>query len=402
MTDRLNVVDDIFLRTHRGFGLPIVLQGIWRSTDRVDHVDFAAVHANLALGRLGRRIAVPRIPGARRRWTPSSDTLPLTFAPQPLPEAAVLDWADAQGDVDLDPEFGPGWRMSVAHIDTGGTVMSVVCSHALADAAGLISAAGAAFEGSAPRPDTSRTTSDLVDAFLLATRVSTASIRAVVGLVFDRAARRELDEFARSSRTVRTHEVQCSTAVFDLDAKLSNSEFISLVAQIAAELGEADPITVNIPFRSKVEGANRIGMATVEVSRDDAVADIKAATTQSFGRPAGAPGGFPAEAVQLLSEKKAAALTASPGTARVLCSNIGPIPGALESLAAHRTTALATRAIHPNSGGRRTATALSAYISTMGTTSTLSLVGTEKSYEPILTDRAIAVLARRGLGYKSW
>ncbi|AYJ48679.1 hypothetical protein [Rhodococcus sp. P1Y] len=402
MIDRLSVVDDIFLRTHRGYGLPIILQGIWRSDEIVDVVDFAAVHANLALGHLGRRVVTPRIRGARRRWRPCTDALPLAYEPDPIADVDVLDWADAQGDVDLDPELGPGWRMSLVHTDSGGTVMSLVCSHALADAAGLVRAAGAAFDGRAPRPAPSKSTSDLADALSLAARVSVASIRATAGLIYTRSARRELGAYRSAARSLKKHDVHISSAVFDIDATLSNSEFISVVARVAAALGESEPVTVNVPFRSKIKGSNRIGMATVEVSAADTALQIKSATKAAFGRPAGAPSGFPAEAVQLMSDEKAASLTASPGTARVLCSNIGPIPAALESIAGRRARSLATRAIHPGAEGKTTATALSAYVSRTEATTTLSLVATEKQYAPILADRAATVLEGCAFEYKSW
>lgn len=399
--DRLSVVDDIFLRTHRGYGLPIVLQGIWRSDEHVDRVDFAAVHANLASGQLGRRIVTPRVPGARRRWTRSTEAHPLRYDATPLSEDTVLSWADAQGDIELDPEFGPGWRMSVSAVETGGTVMSLVCSHTLADAAGLIAAAGRAFEGSAPEFRLRRT-SDIGDAVSLATRVAAGSVRASASLMLSRDSRRELTGYVRSSKTVGLHDVRPSTAIFDIDANLSNTVFISLVAEIAASLGEHEPISINVPFRSNAHGTNRIGMATVGVFSTDTLAGIKSATKAALAKPARAPSGFPAEAVQLMSDAKAASMTSSLGTARVLCSNIGALPTSIASISGHRATTVATRAIHPKAGRSRTKTVLSAYISTMGSTSTLSLVGTENRFVPILTDRASAVLTRRGLPHKSW
>lgn len=399
--DRLSVVDDIFLRTHRGFGLPIVLQGIWRSEDAIDRVDIAAVHANLALGRLGRRVLKPRIPGSRRRWIPSTDTLPIEYSSATLAEGSVLEWADAQGEIDLDPEFGPGWRISVAATTTGGTVISLVCSHALADAAGLISAVGKAIEGSAPEPR-SRRTSDIADAVALGTRVTVRSIRAAAGLVLSRDARRELAAFMRSSGAVQTHESYSSTAIFDVDAHLSNAEFISVVADIAFALGEPEPVSINIPFRSNTQGTNAIGMATIDVSGTDTVGAIRESAKAAFATPAGAPSGFPAEVVQLLPDARAAALTASPGTARVLCSNVGALPPSVMSIGGHPASSLATRAIHPGTGGAPTATALSAYLSTSGPTSTLSLVGTAASFAPILDSTASAVLERRGLRARSW
>ncbi|WP_020111449.1 hypothetical protein [Rhodococcus sp. 114MFTsu3.1] len=398
---RLSVVDEIFLRTHRGYGLPIALQGIWRSDDAVDRVDFAAVHANLSLGRLGRRIVSPRVPGARRRWVKAAHSYPLAFEPSPIKTSDILDWADRQADVDLDPEFGPGWRMAVATTDAGGTVISLACSHTLADAAGLVAAAGVAFEGTAPEP-APRRTSDVMDAVSLVRRVAPASVRAAARLAFEKASRRELTHYRQVSRAVTTHEIVCSSATFDIEAVLTNSEFISVVTEIAAELGEPQPIRINVPFRTTGGGTNRIGMATLNLSVTDTVDGIKQATKSAFSRPAGAPGGFPAEVVQLLSDRRAAALTAAPGTARVLCSNIGDIPAAVASIGGHRASSVATRAVHPRAGRARTTTAVSAYVSFLDNRSTLSLVGTEPRYETVLGEVAAQVLARRGLNATPW
>ncbi|MGW0245580.1 hypothetical protein ACWDYH_02965 [Nocardia goodfellowii] len=141
--DRLSVVDEIFLRTHRGLGTPIALQGLWRTADRIDPALLARVHAALRVGQLGRRVIRPRVPGARRAWRSTTRACPLDYAMTPIPAAALLDWADAQGS-GLDPEFGPGWRLSAAALDDGGTVVSLTCSHALADGRGLVHAVNAA------------------------------------------------------------------------------------------------------------------------------------------------------------------------------------------------------------------------------------------------------------------
>ncbi|MFC9893549.1 hypothetical protein ACFVMC_07630 [Nocardia sp. NPDC127579] len=172
--DRLSVVDEIFLRTHRGMGTPIALQGLWRTADLVDRALLDQVHAALRVGPLGRRVIRPRVPGARRAWQRTVRAHPLAYTADPIPVAALLDWADSQGG-DLDPEFGPGWRLTAAPLADGGTVIALTCSHALADGRGLIHAVAAALAAAfgdtpaeryrhgdnsghrpEPRPDTAR------------------------------------------------------------------------------------------------------------------------------------------------------------------------------------------------------------------------------------------------------
>ncbi|MFE1596491.1 hypothetical protein [Nocardia sp. NPDC058705] len=185
--DHLTVVDEIFLRTHRGMGTPIALQGLWRTPDAMEPVLLQAIHHHLRLGPLSRRVVNPRVPGARRTWHPNTNAHPLDLLPSarhgraeeaakasrssstevepadshahsdghtpphgraqasdflrvgPLSDSEILPWADTLG-TDLDPEFGPGWRLSAAYLEDCGTVVALTCSHALADARGLIHA----------------------------------------------------------------------------------------------------------------------------------------------------------------------------------------------------------------------------------------------------------------------
>ncbi|MEV4234646.1 MULTISPECIES: hypothetical protein [unclassified Nocardia] len=144
---RSSVVDEIFLRTHRGLGTPIALQGLWRTADRVDPELLRQVHAALRVGPLGRRVIRPRVPGARRSWRANIRAHPLEFTDGTIAAADLLDWADEQG-ADLDPEYGPGWRLSTAALDDGGSIVSLTCSHALADGRALVLAVDDALGGS--------------------------------------------------------------------------------------------------------------------------------------------------------------------------------------------------------------------------------------------------------------
>ncbi|WP_051163025.1 hypothetical protein [Nocardia brevicatena] len=142
---RLSVVDEIFLRAHHGMGTPIALQGLWRTADRVDRALLERTHEMLRTGPLGRRVVRSRVPGARPYWQRSVRAHPFDYISAPIPAAEVLAWADTRGD-DLDPEHGPGWRLSATAVDDGGTVVALTCSHVLADARGLILAVEDALE----------------------------------------------------------------------------------------------------------------------------------------------------------------------------------------------------------------------------------------------------------------
>ncbi|MBF6426123.1 hypothetical protein IU440_15665 [Nocardia cyriacigeorgica] len=144
---RLTVVDEIFLRTHRGLGTPIALQGLWRTSDRVEVESLEDLHARLRRGPLGRRVVRARVPGARRSWRPTVRAHPLDLHGE-IAASDVLGWADTLG-ADLDPEYAPGWRLSSAPLDDGGTVIALTCSHVLADARGLIIAVDTALTAAA-------------------------------------------------------------------------------------------------------------------------------------------------------------------------------------------------------------------------------------------------------------
>ncbi|MEV4128367.1 hypothetical protein [Nocardia sp. NPDC049707] len=147
---RASVVDEIFLRTHRGLGTPIALQGLWRTADRVDPELLRQVHAALRVGPLGRRVIRPRVPGARRSWRANTRAYPLELTAGTITNGELLEWAAEQG-ANLDPEYGPGWRLSTAALADGGSIVSLTCSHALADGRALVLAVDDALGGTSLR-----------------------------------------------------------------------------------------------------------------------------------------------------------------------------------------------------------------------------------------------------------
>ncbi|WP_433610692.1 hypothetical protein [Prescottella agglutinans] len=421
--DRLTIVDEIFLRRHHGYGLPIVMQGVWRTTDVVNAALLEAVHDALTRSALGRRVVRPRVPGARPRWEASTAAHPLRYAQVPVDD--VVRWADAQAAVDVDPEFGPGWALSAAPVTGGGTAISLVCSHAVADARGLASAVDAALTGRPPSATPPRT-SDVADAVRTVGTVLLGGARASLGLVFSARRRRELREFVDgqpSPRPVRTHlTTGTCTAIVDVDAAAwdaaaaaeggtANGLFLALVTAIADAAGVPMPLHVSVPvdMRSTDAVDNAVVMTEVIVAPSDSLADIRRSSRAAYAaRPMGAPSGFPEETAQILPDRIAARLTAGAGELDALCSNIGRLPDALASLGPHRTTGVATRAMHPGISSDhpvRTTTRLSAYLSSLGGTYTLSLVGIDPDRfdsNEGLRDLAVSALAARGLMAHPW
>ncbi|WP_280399737.1 hypothetical protein [Nocardia carnea] len=133
-------------------GTPIALQGLWRTADTVETERLRRLHDALRTGPLGRRVVRSRVPGARDRWQLSSRAHPLDVSAAALPPEEVLAWADGRG-TELDPERGPGWRLSAAPLTDGGTIVVLTCSHVLADARGLIFAVEAALSAAGNRTE---------------------------------------------------------------------------------------------------------------------------------------------------------------------------------------------------------------------------------------------------------
>ncbi|MCQ4118177.1 hypothetical protein [Rhodococcus tibetensis] len=419
MSARLSVVDEMFLRTHRGWGTPIVMQGLWRTDSRVDAETLESLRAVLARGPLGRRVVRSRVPGARPRFAPRSEAFPVEYAA--VPAAALLEWADGRAALSVDPEHGPGWRVACARLDDGGTVLSLVCSHVVADARGLAAAIASALQGTAPTVAVRHRgpVEDLWDATLLTRRVTEGTVRAMAGLLLSSDRRAELRDFVQAGSTRRSEVFRgkAVSAVVDVDAGAwdaaaegsggtANSLFLSVVAEIARRGGESAPLTISVPMdvrrrSDSADPANSVAMVEVAVAPGDTVADVRAKSRAAFtSTPMTSPAGFPEEMLQLIPDRAAHALTGNPGERDVLCSNIGPLPDALGVLGGHRTTGIATRAVHPGVVSSRTR--MSAYLSSFDGRYTLALESLDAPSHTTLRERAEKVLSRHELRPHGW
>ncbi len=150
-SNRLTYDDDLFLRTRRVLGVAVVNQTVWRIPAPLDVDALRALHRALAEGPLQRVVRPGRLPGARARWSASTRLPDLLIGSAPVPEPAVLAWAEQQAQVNLDPETGPTWALSAARTTSGGTVLSFVTSHVVADGGMHVGAFEAAVAGAAAR-----------------------------------------------------------------------------------------------------------------------------------------------------------------------------------------------------------------------------------------------------------
>ncbi|WP_227996952.1 hypothetical protein [Nocardia australiensis] len=432
---RLSVVDEIFLRTHHGLGTPIALQGLWRTADRIDSNLLHQVHTALRGGPLGRRVVGSRIPGARPAWQPNTRAWPLDFTDEPIPVDALLDWADGRGG-QLDPEFGPGWRLSAAALDDDGSVVCLTCSHALADGRALALAVDDALSGrcaAVDRPNSVVPISDWSDA----RRQWSTVLRGTAHVIRQGIARRNIStpsgddriddashEYSvvphRGSQHIRhassneTYDgeptaprspmhgtiLQYSVADWDRTAEAqgatANSLFISLIATILWDSGfPHETIAASLPVDTRDEPRvdNDLAMTEIVITRTDTAATIRDKSRIAYERRMSSPGGLPEEILQLIPDRWAYELSRGAGERDILCSNIGTLPTTLRTLGPHHCTGVAARAIHPAlTSDRLPRTRLSGYLCRSGDDYTLSLVSLDPHH--VESAAALESLAR--------
>ncbi|MFE3319184.1 hypothetical protein [Nocardia sp. NPDC059195] len=446
--DHLTVVDEIFLRTHRGMGTPIALQGLWRTPDAMEPALLQAIHDRLRVGHLGRRVVNPRVPGARRTWRPNTRAHPLDVAIGPLRESEILPWADTLG-TDLDPENGPGWRLSAARLHDGGTVVALTCSHALADARGLIHAitaalrslestasaelAGAEFGPTRDDELWSRTThSEWADAVSQWTTIFGGTARALHQKLArplvspapdfspDRTFREAVPVPVSSGAVPTSRKPQSSQAdmsdrhlrplLLTFDAThwdttaitlggTPNSLFIHLMANILWQTGFPKPtITASLPVDTRDEPRvdNDLAMTEIAIERTDTPATVRDRAKAAYQRRMSSPVGLPEEILQVVPDRWAYALSKGAGERDILCSNIGHLPDAVRKVGPHHCTRVAARAIHPDIT-TFPRTQLAGYLSHLDDTYTLALVSLAADNDslPDAIDKACATTGLR-------
>jgi hypothetical protein len=77
---------------------------------------------------LGRRLVMPRVPGARPLWRADTTPPKVAISPEAIDASALSSWFADELSVRLDPLDGPGWRIgAIAY--AGGTLVIVSMSH---------------------------------------------------------------------------------------------------------------------------------------------------------------------------------------------------------------------------------------------------------------------------------
>jgi hypothetical protein len=138
LDNRLELVDQAFYAAHRAAGQREVMQVVWLYDRAVNLDEVRRFHHDAAYGLLGRRIERSPLPFGRDRWVWDRQPSELDIAENARPRAELADWLDERSQLAIDPESGPGWRLSVVPFTDGSTAITLVISHYVVDGLGAV------------------------------------------------------------------------------------------------------------------------------------------------------------------------------------------------------------------------------------------------------------------------
>ena len=134
--NRLALLDQAFYAGHRAAGQKEVMQVGWVYNRAIDIEAIERFNRNLGQGLLGRLIERSPLPFGRYRWVADVRPTTIDFAGSPRSRSDLGDWFDERTQLPIDPEAGPGWRLSVLPMTDGSTALSLVLSHYVIDGIG--------------------------------------------------------------------------------------------------------------------------------------------------------------------------------------------------------------------------------------------------------------------------
>lgn len=392
---RIGFADHLFLRMHHGIGKPVFNQFLWLLDTAVSGDELEKLRTNLSEGLLARRVESPTLPTARHRWVTSEVSLPLELASSSLPRDAILCWAEQRVVSDLDPEAGIGWQLAAAPLSEGGMVVSLACSHMVADGAAMVEAIRRANSdnGGVDARDLGECPSlfrgiveDLADTVGEAKPIMQWGAEKVVATAervvatarsayssnqdpapgsgrIDPPRRQDADPVVGPWRPPYV-VVECSAAEWkDAAAEwggTSNSLFIAVMTAVSEALGRAtpgdelrwslpysdrDPLDIDsnstkiIPVRVPVADRQDRDLTRIRKASKAAFTDFAARQTAGTASPA-----VPLSLVQMLPDAVVARLPMPSDGAEGLCSNLGQLPEDFITIGGVRARSVAARA----------------------------------------------------------
>ncbi|MBJ8347529.1 hypothetical protein [Antrihabitans sp. YC2-6] len=130
---RLAEIDSLMARSQVAVGVSAIHTN-WLFDRAVDIDRLREFDEALRRGVLGRVAVRPVLGAAGDRWTANGHFAPLSVATEVLPRADLEDWIAARAADPIEVYGGPAMRLAVTRLDDGGTAVSLLTSHAIADA----------------------------------------------------------------------------------------------------------------------------------------------------------------------------------------------------------------------------------------------------------------------------
>ncbi|RDI60341.1 hypothetical protein [Nocardia pseudobrasiliensis] len=347
MLYRLDDVDCVSARGHAAIGGAMAIQAVWLYDRAVDMAGLAEFHAALRDGKLGRAVAAAVIPAAGDRWTARAEIAPVEVAPAAIARGELEEWIAEQARAELRTYGGPAWRLAVARLDDGGSVVSLLVSHTIVDGRGLCDAVLAAVARERTefhyRSDefgaTRRLFADLAAA---AKRVGPALTAVVLGarLAAARRAQPAIDAAPEPGFRVPTLDVKVPARLWRAAAAArggtATTLAVAVMAEIAAAAGRVDDqgtVRMMMPVSTRVEDdhrANALGSIEFEVGDvPDDLAPLRALMKEKLSAAAAAgqapPPVFPVAVALPRGLYGVLARQAATDSTRTVCSNLGEL-----------------------------------------------------------------------------
>lgn len=147
MDNRLAFIDQASFLGLRATREGTLCQCTWVYERAIDFDGLRRFHRNLGRGLLGRRIECSALPFGRHRWVCSPESADIDIAGTVRPRGDIGAWVDERAQVPIDPQLGPSWHIGVLPLTDGGTGVTLVASHCVADGLGLCGAIAEATKG---------------------------------------------------------------------------------------------------------------------------------------------------------------------------------------------------------------------------------------------------------------
>ena len=299
---RLALLDQAAFLRLRATGQGSVVQGTWVYDRDVDIDELRTFNENLSTGLLGRRIERSPLPFGRHRWVAGGPSPGIDISAACCPRDEIGAWVEQRARITVDPEWGPTFHIGVLALDDGGTAISLVASHCVADGLGFTTAIAEAVKRESrefgyplahSRGRWRAVSEDLTDAV----RALPAVIRALIATLlillrlspdakapptprYRHQASADDDEAGRGSVTIQTDAGAWEARARELSGS-SNALCIAFAARLAHRMGRVQPddgtVTVVLPVSERSADdsrANALSSITIAVDSDAVLEDL--------------------------------------------------------------------------------------------------------------------------------